>query len=172
VAKAGGYAGIPLAEGSKVDAAKELANAAREEIAKIDPRMADANAEYSFWKNVQRVAQATSVRRVGQQGGIKRIAYGVAGGTLGSLAHPGVRTVAGLEAGKVLSAVETNPLRNTLVAVTKNKLANAIDPRSRLATRQPRGGQRLLPSVTAASPVRVGQRTLKRNGSRQTAQRD
>jgi hypothetical protein len=70
VARAGGYAGQTLADGSKVDAMREGASAIRDELAKNRPDIAKLNAEYSFWAKVQQVTGDTIKRRSGQEGGL------------------------------------------------------------------------------------------------------
>jgi hypothetical protein len=70
VAKAGGYAGQTLAEGSMVDAMREGANAIRSELAKDRPDIAKLNSEYSLWSKVKQVVGDTMQRRAGQEGNL------------------------------------------------------------------------------------------------------
>lgn len=133
VARHGGYAGTDLADGSKVDAMRELAGVAREELGKIHPDMRDANAEYNFWKNVERVSEATRLRRIGQQGGLKNLAYQGAGAIVGEGIGGPLGALAGKEIGKGLAKAERSTLLNTTSAVLKNKLARAISSKNRMA---------------------------------------
>jgi hypothetical protein len=70
VAKAGGYEGRSLPEGSLLDAKKVATSAIRENLASTHPELVPWNKEINFWLNVQKIAQETAKRRVGQQGGI------------------------------------------------------------------------------------------------------
>lgn len=88
VAHAKGYAGKTLKEGSALDTQKELANAIRGELAKKSPELAKVNAEYSFWKNVDKVVGDTVERTKGQSGGLEK-GIATAGGVAGGLAHGG-----------------------------------------------------------------------------------
>lgn len=123
VARAGGYAGTTLADGSTSDAMREGANSIRSELAKANPDLAVLNQKYSFWSNVQKVADATISRRTGQVGGIlgngaaELAGAVVGGGTGGALAA----------VGNVARQATTGPASRTFRAVQWNKLGSLID---------------------------------------------
>ena len=70
VSRAGGYNGTSLAEGSVIDAQREAASSIRSQLAKDNPELGPLNQEINFWLDVQRVAEETAQRQVGQQGGL------------------------------------------------------------------------------------------------------
>lgn len=85
VAKAAGGKGFLLDElgNLTVEAKKAAANAIRTELSKASPELAKVNKEYSFWKNVVDVTEATVRRREGQSvplGEQLMTAAGAAGG--------------------------------------------------------------------------------------------
>lgn len=134
VARAGGYEGRSLAEGSLVDARKEAATAIREQLAKDNPELAPLNAEVNFWLDVQRIAKETAKRRVGQQGGLtvemaKRSAQ-VAGAGVGyQVGGPFGAAVGGYLAGDLaakLARVTQSTQWRTVSAVAKNNLAKSL----------------------------------------------
>jgi hypothetical protein len=118
VAKAGGYAGKTLSEGSAVDAMREGASAIRSELAKDRPDIAKLNAEFSFWSNVQQVVGDTINRRSGQEGALM----------------PKIAGIGGLAAGNKLMAaamyglgrIIQSPRWRTFSAIKKTQIANAI----------------------------------------------
>jgi hypothetical protein len=118
VAKAGGYAGTTLAEGSKVDAMREGANAIRDELAKNRPDIAKLNAEYSFWSKVQQVTGDTIQRRSGQEGALMPKLAGIGGAATGHTPMGAVMYALG----KVIQS----PRWRTFSAVKKTQIANAI----------------------------------------------
>jgi hypothetical protein len=83
VAQAKGFAGKTLAEGSAIDAKREASNAIREELAKNQPDIAKINAEFNFWKNVEKVAKDTAQRKTGQAPGLGDTAASVGGAVVG-----------------------------------------------------------------------------------------
>ncbi len=126
VAKAGGYFGKTLNEGSLIDAQQEGANAIRSVFAEDNPDIAKLNAEYHFWKGVQGVAGATAERQTGQQGGIAKVIAPIAGAGVG-LAKGGAVSALGYGAAvKYAIDIARSPLMRTLSAVSKAKLASAL----------------------------------------------
>lgn len=122
--------GRTISEGSKIDATREAANAIRSELAKVAPDVAKVNKEFSFWKNVDRVVNATIDRTKAQAQPLgQQIAQGIAtpaviagaltGGTGGSIA-------AGTAAAVALRRVVQSPQWRTWSAVQKDRLAEAI----------------------------------------------
>jgi hypothetical protein len=134
VSKAGGYGVKDLAEGSKVDAMKEGANAIRSELSKAQPDIAKINQEFRLWRSVADLLEATETRQVGQVGGLRKALAPSAAAALGlSTAAGGGDVVTSGAVGfgslAVLSAVDAlakSGRWNTLNAVAKDKIANAI----------------------------------------------
>jgi hypothetical protein len=122
VARAGGYAGATLADGSMVDAMREGAGSIRSELAKSNPDLAVLNQKYSFWSNVQKVADATIQRRTGQLGGLLGNGTAEAAGAIVDGVKGGA-TGAGVN---LLRKGYTSPMARTARAVAWNKLGNAI----------------------------------------------
>jgi hypothetical protein len=118
VAKAGGYAGQTLSEGSMIDAMREGATAIRSELAKDRPDIAKLNSEYSFWSKVQQVTGDTIQRRSGQEGALMPKLAGI-GGAAASHTPMGIAMYA-------LGRVVQSPRWRTFSAVKKTQIANAI----------------------------------------------
>jgi hypothetical protein len=134
VARSGGYEGKSLADGSMLEAKREMASAIREQLAKDNPEIAPINSEINFWLDVQKIAKETARRRVGQQGGLtvdmaKRTGQVIgagAGGAVGGLPGAGAGAYIGGEAAAHLARLTRSPRWRTLSAVTRNELANSI----------------------------------------------
>jgi hypothetical protein len=123
VARAGGFTGKTLAEGSMADAMAEGANSIRRELASANPDLAALNAKYSFWSNVQRVSDATLQRRTGQIGGLLGDGVAELGGALVDGAAGGVK-------GAVLNVARKtaiSPASRTARAVMWGNLGRAIE---------------------------------------------
>jgi len=118
VARAGGYAGQSLAEGSMVDAMREGANAIRSELAKDRPDIAKLNSEYSFWSKVNQVVGDTVQRRSGQEGAVMPKLAGIGGAATGHTPM-GVAMYA-------LGRIIQSPRWRTFSAIRKNQMARAI----------------------------------------------
>uniref|UniRef100_A0A6H1ZDV2 Uncharacterized protein n=1 Tax=viral metagenome TaxID=1070528 RepID=A0A6H1ZDV2_9ZZZZ len=96
------------------------ANAIREEFAKDFPEINAINREYSFWKGVKDVSEATAARKAGQAEfaeGVLKTGGAVVGAQLAGLK--------GALAG-VAIAVFRNPKWKTVSAIQKNKLADFL----------------------------------------------
>lgn len=131
VAKAGGFGGKTLNEGSLIEAQKSAADALRAELVKGRPDLQRVNAEFNFWANAQKVIKDT-VERTSSQGTslpkqMSRIA-GVATGGLNGLAIAAIGEIAGSTAWRTLSAVTkskiakslaTGNLENVILTVTR-----------------------------------------------------
>src|SRR5207245_2195250 len=85
VSKAGGYYGKTLSEGSVVDAQREGANAIRSQLASQFPDLGKVNAEYSFWKNANKILNDTVTRTKGQQPSLGESIAQAGGGAAGWL---------------------------------------------------------------------------------------
>jgi hypothetical protein len=126
VAKAGGYYGKTLNEGSLIDAQQEGANAIRNVLAEENPDLAKLNAEYTFWKRVQGVAGATAERQTGPQGGIVK-ALAPAAGAAAGFATGGPSGALSLGAAfKYGQEIASSPIIRTMSAIAKSKLAHAM----------------------------------------------
>ena len=133
--KAGSFHGKTLAEANKASAYTASGNAIRAELAKAHPNIDVINKEYSFWRNVADVTDATILRRVGQAPSLGRRAAQAVGGVVGGVgAQAGggswAETMVGMAvASKTTQWLEeafTSPLWRTVSATTKNKIANAL----------------------------------------------
>ena len=118
VARAGGYQGKSLAEGSMVDAMREGANAIRSELAKDQPDIAKLNSEYSFWSKVNQVVGDTITRRSGAEGAVFPKLAGIGGAATGHTPM-GVAMYA-------LGRIIQSPRWRTFSAIKKTQLASAI----------------------------------------------
>ena len=127
-ARAGAYTGTTIAEGSKVDAMRTGANSIRKLLADANPDLNALNKQYSFWSNVQRVADATIARRTGQVGGLLGNGVAETAGVLaGELAGAPVKGgLTGL-ALRTAQKTVTSPTVRTARAVAWGKLGTAIE---------------------------------------------
>lgn len=116
--QAGRFEGKSLADQSAGAAHAEAADAIRGELAKQFPDIAVLNKEYSFWKDVHRVVTDTIERKTGQGKplGVQLAEAGgfVKGGVLGK------------EAMGQLTQAMRSPAWQTVNAVAKDRLANAL----------------------------------------------
>ncbi len=130
VARAGGYYGKTLAEGSMVDAQREAANAMRRQLSQASPDISKLNAEFHFWSQVRDIAEATAERKTGQQGLINTL-WGIAGTGLGlgELTGHGGPIAHGAEGALALGMLAKalrSPAWRTTSAVFKNQLATQL----------------------------------------------
>lgn len=125
-ARAKRYQGADLSEANKAEAYGKAADAIREEFAKADPDLAAVNREFSFWKNVEKVADETILRREGQAKPLGRKLAEGAGAIAGATQAGLLGGVIGKYGMSALESIVTSPAWRTLSAVTKNKLADAI----------------------------------------------
>lgn len=114
-----------LKEGTELNIQKQASNAIRKILADKYPDFAKLNEEYSFYKTLNDVAEATRNRKVGQSGVVSKIGGTVMGGALGSL-FGGVGTAGGAIAGSKGAEFFASPLFKTMSAATKTKLADAL----------------------------------------------
>jgi hypothetical protein len=123
---AGRYDGKALADQTAGAAHGMAADAIRSELASQFPDIAKLNKEYSFWKDVDRVVGDTMLRREGQAKPLgSKLAKG-AGQIMGG-AHGGLPGAAlGGAAMEQLTNLTSSPAWNTVSAVLKNGLADAI----------------------------------------------
>jgi hypothetical protein len=125
-ARAGRYSGTDLAAASEAEIKGRVADAIREEFAKADPSLNAINKEFSFWKDVEKVADETLLRKVGQRPSLLKsmsedaatIAGGASGGWFGA--------IGGKYAMRLWNEVSNSTAWNTISAAGKSKLADAI----------------------------------------------
>lgn len=123
VSNAKGFFGKTVAEGSKLDAQRELAGAIRSELAKTQPDLAKINAEYAFWKKVDKVLKETIERTQSQATPLSQT-IGTAAGAVVGATHGGV--VSTVAAGRYLPKLFQSTGWRTVSAQTKNTLAEML----------------------------------------------
>jgi hypothetical protein len=118
---------LPPDELGKIDAHRIAGNAQRGALAEAMPEAADLNREFSFWKNVDKVAGDTSTRRVGQRTPLTDRMFQGTGAAIGaSIAGP-KGAFAGAELGGKLSRLKNSMIWNSVSARTKARVAALID---------------------------------------------
>ena len=123
VKKAGGFAGN-IDDATKAGIEKIGADAIRNILASEVPDLARLNKEYSFFRGLVDVLDATAQRRVGQRGLIREVA-GAAGAAVGSSAGPLSSGVLSIGA-RYLSDIASSALVRSATAQVQNKLAQAL----------------------------------------------
>ena len=128
VSEAGGYTTNDLTTNYSLKAQKEAANTIRRILHDAHPNVAVLDREMSFWLDVQQVARATNIRRMGQQGGLTRtVALPLVGAAAGAMIGGGQNEAS---AATVLSAVAflavRHPRWRTASAVIKDRMADAL----------------------------------------------
>lgn len=126
-AKAGKGFGLGLKDTAKLEANKAGANAIRNELAQEFPEIGKLNKEFTFWKNVEKVVEAT-IERTKSQGSGLTTAIAESGGAVAGAVVKG--TVGGVVLGGViLSALKKtiqSPAWRMTSAITRQTLADAI----------------------------------------------
>jgi hypothetical protein len=123
--RAGAYDGNNLADWSQAEAHQMAADAMRQHLNNF-PGIDALNKEYSFWKNVNQVVSDTLLRREGQA---KPLGRKIAGATMqaAGFGMGGVHgAIVGRMAGETLETLATSPAWQTVSAVLKDRLANAL----------------------------------------------
>jgi hypothetical protein len=126
VEKGSGFYGKTVAEGSMIEAQRELAGAIRSELAKSSPDLAKVNAEYSFWKKAHQVIRATNERTQAQAKPLSQkliTAAGLAGGI--ATGDPAQAMII-LGASRYLPELVQSPAWRMVSAQTKNRMADMI----------------------------------------------
>jgi len=125
VKKAGGFAGNVL-DKTKADIEKTGADAIRSLLAAEVPDLAKINKEYSFFRGLSDVIEATQLRQTGQSGLLRK----AAGAAVGSLAGQGTGLpfgeVGGAVVGQKISEIAGSTLFKSATASVKNSLAKAL----------------------------------------------
>ncbi len=123
VARGKGFMGKTLAEGSRLDIKKEATTAIRKVLASAHPELAKVNAEYSFWKNVEKVIGATVEKSANKAPSMsEQVITGV--GAAGGLSHGA--PLEGAAIAKGAFKLVKSAAWKTLSAAVKNKFADAI----------------------------------------------
>lgn len=122
-----GFLGVKNTLG--VEARKEMVDSIRTTLAEANPKLAEINKKFSFWKNVEKVVTGTSQRKVGQSGGLRKTVAEVSGAVVGSPLGVAGSFITGKAAG-LLEKGLSSPAWNTVSAVAKNELAKAISENS------------------------------------------
>lgn len=123
VKKAGGFAGN-LDDATKAGIEKTGADAIREILASEVPDLARLNKEYSFFRGLADVLDATARRKIGQRGLVREVAT-AAGAAIGSSGGPMTSGILSLGA-RYLSDIASSALVRSATAQVQNKLAKAL----------------------------------------------
>lgn len=133
-ARSGAYAGRDIADQSLAAIYETTGNAARNQINQAFPHVEQANQQFNFWRNAERVADETVQRRVGQERGLLRTigntigasVGGAVGHSLGGTEGTVIGTVIGTGISDQLQKAMTSTAWRTASAVTKQRLADAL----------------------------------------------
>lgn len=118
----GGFAG-PVTPGTAKSLQRHARTAIQKELNQASPRIEKLNAEFSLWKGLETVSQATIDRKIGQAGIVELGIRSGLGGSLGLLLGGDSEWGA---VGTALGAVTKHPLYRTVSAVEKARLAHAL----------------------------------------------
>lgn len=118
--------GLDDISGYKKKAERVGANAIREVLAKESPKLDELNKTFSFWKNVEKLADYTSQKAPLK---LSSTAAKVVGGTIGAVSGAGVggkvaSTLVGSQIGNMVNKAISSPAWKTISATYKNKVAN------------------------------------------------
>jgi hypothetical protein len=124
--QAGRFEGRTLADQSSAAVQSIAADASRNALNTQFPEIAALNKEFGFWKDVERVALDTALRRKGQAPSLLTdIAKGA--GTVAGGAHGGIEgALAGRAALGALSGARRNPFIQTQLAARQAAIADRI----------------------------------------------
>lgn len=120
------YQGAKLSDANKAEVHGKVADAIREEFAKADPSLDAINKEFSFWKDVEKVAEETVTRRVGQAKPLTQQMGELAGAAVGAASGGVTEALVGAKSFSMLSRLTHSTAWRTMSAVTKDRLANAL----------------------------------------------
>lgn len=160
-ANAGRYDGTSLSDAAQSEAHGMAADAIRGLLNDAHPDIAALNKEYSFWKNVSRVASDSILRKGGQGPSLgSKIAGGVMQGA-GAAAGP-KGWLAGTAASKLLTAAMNSDAWPAISARVKNSLASAIASGNEgnlwLWAGRAADAAGVLPAATAATRAAAGEK--------------
>lgn len=120
----GGFALPPDAQ-SAVNASKVLGNSIRSTFADFVPELADANGEFNFYANLDKVTGDSLLRKTGQRAPLTQKLGQMAGTYIGSALGPAGAVIGG-EAVGTLGKLQNSTLWNTLSAKVKTRIADLI----------------------------------------------
>lgn len=122
----GGFALPPDAQ-SAVSASKTYGDAIRSTFADNVPELADANREYSFWANTDKVVSDSLLRKTGQRSPLTtKVMQGI-GAFIGHHIAGTEGAIVGAYAGGKLAQLKGSTLWNTLSANAKMRVADLLD---------------------------------------------
>ncbi len=114
-------------------AAREGRTALREVLSQEAPNIDQVMAEYAFWQNIEDIAHATNMRRVGQKGTLTPTIAGAGGAIVGELVAPGSSAISkigmaaiGAKTAAGLRRLFDSPGYQMWSAVQKQRLADAL----------------------------------------------
>lgn len=126
VSKGKGFTTNDLINNAKLAAYRTASNAIREQFAQAYPDIAEINKQYSFWKNAQKVIDATVTRTQSQSKPLGRQLARTAMAGVGLTTGGPVHALAGYaEADALMGAIQSTGWR-TASAVMKDRLADAL----------------------------------------------
>jgi hypothetical protein len=123
LAASGGF-GVSLTPGTVKSIQREARTVVQKELNKAAPNIEQLNAEFSLWKGLEKVARATSERKIGQSGIVELGLRTSIGGAAGYLMGGNDREGAAL--GVLLGAITKHPQYRTMAASEKARLAHAL----------------------------------------------
>ena len=132
VASRGGFAGADLTTKYQLRAERAAGNSIRNILHQASPDVANLDKEISFWLDVRKVVQSSSLRKTGQAGGLFKVLSPlgeVASGAIVGAAHGptmGLETAGALMLGDMAIRAVRSPLWRTTSAVVKDGLADAL----------------------------------------------
>lgn len=121
----GGFALPPDAQ-SAVNASRVYGNAIRSTFADNVPELADANREFNFWANVDKVAGDSLLRKTGQRAPLTQKILEASGTALGAQLGGPMGAIVGKEAGSTLGRLQHSALWNTLSAQVKSRIGDLL----------------------------------------------
>ena len=133
-ARSGAYAGRDIADQSLAAIYETTGNAARNQINQAFPHVEQANQQFNFWRNAERVADETVQRRVGQERGLLRTIGNTIGASTGGMLGKSIGGTEGAVLGTVIGTGISDQLQKAMTstawrsasAVTKQRLADAL----------------------------------------------
>lgn len=124
--QAGRFEGKTLNDQSAAASQAIAADAARDALNVGFPEIASLNREFSFWKDVQRVANDAALRKTGQTHGVTKGIFQTAGGILGAKVGGPVGMVGGAYAGGKVAEGIYSPYFLTRRAAAQAAMADRI----------------------------------------------
>lgn len=126
VAKSKGAFALPPDDQSVVAAHATYGNAIRSAFAENVPELADANREFSFYSDLNKVAGDSLLRKTGQRAPLTQKILEGTGTMVGAKAGGPVGALIGKEVGGTLGKLQNSTLWNTLSAQVKTRIADLL----------------------------------------------